>query len=212
VTSTRLPDTEHTGRPWRIHELTPDFRIEDVWAYRTPGAGPDDFPAMLHALRAAGGLDENPLVVRMLFAVRWKLGALFGWDEPGQGLEGRVETLCDRLPPDLRQDAAGDPVPNTPFTMVYELADECAIELANKPGHDICHLGWVPTDDGEYELRMAALVRPNGVLGRLYMAAIKPFRYLIVYPALTEQWERAWRDRAKYPAPPAPAASARVRS
>jgi hypothetical protein len=28
------------------------------------------------------------------------------------------------------------------------------------------------------------------------MAAIKPFRYLIVYPALTRQWERAWRDRA----------------
>jgi hypothetical protein len=27
------------------------------------------------------------------------------------------------------------------------------------------------------------------------MAAIKPFRYLIVYPALTRQWERAWRDR-----------------
>lgn len=36
---------------------------------------------------------------------------------------------------------------------------------------------------------------PDPDLGRLYMAAIKPFRYLIVYPALTRQWERAWRDR-----------------
>ena len=27
----KLPDTEHTSRPWRIHELTPDFRLEDVW-------------------------------------------------------------------------------------------------------------------------------------------------------------------------------------
>ena len=42
---------------------------------------------------------------------------------------------------------------------------------------------------------MAALVKTNGLFGRLYMAAIKPFRYLIVYPALTRQWERAWRDR-----------------
>ena len=42
---------------------------------------------------------------------------------------------------------------------------------------------------------MAALVKTNGLFGRLYMAAIKPFRYLIVYPALTQQWERAWRDR-----------------
>jgi hypothetical protein len=30
---------------------------------------------------------------------------------------------------------------------------------------------------------MAALVKPNGLFGRLYMAAIKPFRYLIVLPS-----------------------------
>ena len=189
----RLPDTEHTRRPWRIHEITPDFRLEDVWSYRTPGAGPDDFPAMLDALRAAGGLNENPAVVRFLFAVRWKLGAMFGWDKTGQGLERRVKSLCERLPRDLRQDGAGEAVPNTPFSMVYELHDECAIELANKTVHAISHLGWVPTDNGDYELRMAAMVRPNGLLGRLYMAAIKPFRYLIIYPALTRKWERAWR-------------------
>lgn len=195
VRSNRLPAAQHTTRPWRIHEIAPDFGVEDVWAYRTPGAGPDDFPVMLAALRAAGGLNENPAVVRLLFAVRWKLGALLGWDRPEQGTVSRVESLCDRMPSDLRQDAAGEPVPNTPFTLVYELHDECVIELANKTVHDLCHLGWVPTDDGEYELRMAALVKPNGLFGRLYMAAIKPFRYLIVYPALTRQWERAWRDR-----------------
>jgi hypothetical protein len=196
VLSKRIPETEHTARPWRIHEVAPDFEVEDVWAFRTPGAGPDDFPVMLAALRAAGGLNENPPLVRLLFAVRWKLGALFGWDEPEQGLAGRAESLCDRLPSDLRQEVAGTAVPNTPFTMVYELPDECAAELANKTVHDICHLGWVPTDGGDHELRMAALVKPNGLPGRLYMAAIKPFRYLIVYPALTRQWERAWRERA----------------
>jgi hypothetical protein len=26
------------------------------------------------------------------------------------------------------------------------------------------------------------------------MAVIAPLRYLIVYPALTRQWERAWRS------------------
>ena len=46
---------------------------------------------------------------------------------------------------------------------------------------------------------MAALVKPNGLFGRLYMAAIKPFRYLIVYPAMTRQWERAWRNRDRHP-------------
>jgi hypothetical protein len=57
------------------------------------------------------------------------------------------------------------------------------------------HLGWAPAPDGGHELRMAVLVRPNGRLGRLYMALIAPFRYLIVYPMLTRQWERAWRER-----------------
>ncbi|WP_206515617.1 DUF2867 domain-containing protein [Georgenia faecalis] len=193
--SNRLPDVEHTARPWRIHQIAPDFEVEDVWAYRTPGAGSDDFPLMLAALRAAGGLNENPRLVRALFAMRWKLGALLGWDTPDRGLAGRVVPLRDRLPADLRQEAAGEPVPHTPFTLVYELADECVIELANTTVHDLCHLGWVPTHDGEYELRMAALVKPNGRFGRVYMAAIKPFRYLIVYPALTRKWERAWRER-----------------
>lgn len=195
VTSNRIPDTEHMDRPWRIHDIAPDFRLEDVWVYRTPGAGPDDFPVMIEALKAAGGLDQDPPLVRFLFAVRWKIGALLDWDKPDRGLSGRVQSLCDRLPPDLRQEAAGSVVPNTPFTMVFQIDHECAVELANKTVHDICHLGWVPREDGEYELRMAALVRTNGRFGDLYMAAIRPVRYLIVYPALARKWERAWRDR-----------------
>lgn len=43
---------------------------------------------------------------------------------------------------------------------------------------------------------MAVLVKPNGLFGRTYMAAIKPFRYLIVYPALMRQIDRRWRARA----------------
>ncbi|WP_122817409.1 DUF2867 domain-containing protein [Nocardioides pantholopis] len=209
--SNRLPDVEHTTRPWRIHEIAPDFEVEDVWAYRTPGAGPADFPVMLDALRVAGGLNQNPPVVRLLFAIRWRLGAVFGWDEPRAGLAGRVESLRDRLPADLRQEAAGSPVPHTPFTMVFELPDECVIELANRTVHDLCHLGWVPTPSGEYELRMAALVKANGWFGRIYLTAIKPIRYLVVYPALTRKWERAWRDRDVLLASPTPTAPRRPR-
>ena len=41
----RLPETAHTSRPWRVHALTRDFRLEDVWALPTPG-GPDEFPRL----------------------------------------------------------------------------------------------------------------------------------------------------------------------
>jgi hypothetical protein len=40
---------------------------------------------------------------------------------------------------------------------------------------------------------MAVYVKPNGLLGTAYMAAIKPFRYVIVYPALMRQIGREWR-------------------
>jgi hypothetical protein len=83
---------------------------------------------------------------------------------------------------------------------VYLLPDECVQELANKTVHDLLHLGWVRGPSGDYELRMAALVKPNGRFGRVYMAAIKPLRYLIVYPAMTRRWERAWLEHASAPA------------
>jgi hypothetical protein len=192
--SNRLPDTEHTARPWRIHQIAPDFRVEDVWAFRTPGAGPDDFPLMLEALRTAGGPEGQSLPSRVLFAIRWKLGEVFGWDDPDEGIGARTRSLVERLPEDLRQPATGTALAGVPFIMLFELPDECAYEMANKTVHDVLHLGWVRGQDGDYELRMAALVKPNGLFGRLYMAGVKPFRYLIVYPALTRQWERAWRD------------------
>lgn len=195
--SHRLPYTEHTGRPWRIHEITPDFRVEDVWAFRTPGAGPDDFPAMLAALQAAGGPEGAPPLARFLFAVRSKLAALFGWDAPQHGVGGRVRSLRERLPPDLRQAPPDPDLDGIPFANLYQLGDEFAQELVIKTLHTVCHLGWVPTAGGDYELRMAALVKPHGLFGHLYMAAIKPFRYLIVYPAMTRQWERAWRDHGR---------------
>jgi hypothetical protein len=100
----RLPNTAHTSRPWRIHELTPDFRLEDVWALPTPG-GPDDFPRLVlglprlvQGLAAAEGSQGSSHAARALWAIRWKLGELLGWDDPAAGLGSRVPTLRDRLP------------------------------------------------------------------------------------------------------------------
>jgi hypothetical protein len=189
----RLPRTAHCALPWRIHEIAPDFEIEDVWSYRAPGAGPDDFGAMLAAIRAAGGPGSSSRLSHALFALRWRLGKLFGWDNERDGLGARVSSLRDRLPEDLRGTAETDP-PGSPFTSLYRLPREAAREIVNGTVHGVMHLGWAEGDDG-WELRMAVLVRPNGWFGRMYLAAILPFRLLIVYPAMTRQWEGAWRTR-----------------
>ena len=53
-------------------------------------------------------------------------------------------------------------------------------------------LGWVADRSGGYLGQMAVLVKPNGLPGACYMAAIRPFRHLIVYPGATRDIERAW--------------------
>ena len=44
--------------------------------------------------------------------------------------------------------------------------------------------------------RLAVYVRPNGALGRGYMALIEPFRQRVVYPALLAAGARAARHLA----------------
>ena len=188
----RLPNTAHTSRPWRIHELTRDFRLEDVWELPTPG-GPDDFPRLVQGI-ASGDPSQSPSrAVRTLLAIRWKLGELLGWDGPDAGVGPRVPTLRARLPADLRDAPSGPDFDALPFTSLYLLKDEFAAEIANRTMHGVMHLGWVPDGTGGYRGQMAVYVKPNGLLGAAYMAAIAPFRHLIVYPPLLRQIGRTWR-------------------
>jgi hypothetical protein len=75
---------------------------------------------------------------------------------------------------------------------VYLLEHEWAAEMANRTVHAAMHIGWVPDGSGGYHGQMAVLVKPNGPLGAAYMAAIKPFRHLIVYPALMRWAQHKW--------------------
>ena len=189
----RLPNGAHTSRLWRIHELTRDFRLEDVWALPTPG-GPDDFPRLVQ-LMTSDDPSQRSGTVRTLLAIRWKLGKLLGWDGPDSGLGSRVPTLRDRLPMDLREIPSGPDFEAIPFSPLYLTDDECAAEIANRTMNGVMHLGWVPDADqpGGFRGQMAVLVKPNGLLGTGYMAAITPFRHLIVYPLMMRQIGRNWQ-------------------
>jgi hypothetical protein len=189
----RIPDTAHTSRPWRIHAIAHDFRLEDVWALPTPG-GPDDFPRLVGQTAGRGGPATRSPAARALFAIRRRLGALFGWDGPDSGVGTRVPTLRDRLPADLRDGPTGPELETLSFTPLYLTDDEWAAELANRTVHAVLHLGWVPDGAGGHRGQMAVLVKPNGLLGTVYMAAIAPFRHLVVYPELMRTIGQRWRD------------------
>lgn len=201
----KLPNAEHESRPWRIHDLVPDFTLEDVWALPTRG-GPDDFQALLDL---AGSFDPSKAEsrpTRFLWNFRDRLGRWLDLGEISTAVDGQeggeleipgsAETsLRDRLPGDLRGTASDFTFGSLPFVPLYRVDREAAAEVSNKTMHGVAHLAWVDLGDGRYEGRMAVYVKPRGSFGKAYMASIKPFRYWVVYPALTRQMERAWVER-----------------
>lgn len=194
----RLPDAAYTASPWRIRAITPDFHLEDVW--ELPGEGAkEDFGKVVELVcrmdPGANGGAFNPS--RLLWAIRWKLGAMLGWDDDEGGLGGRVESLTTRLPEDLRSTQT-PPFATLPFSPLYRTDDEFAAEIANRTMHGVLHLGWVPSpgDPARYRVQMAVLVKPNGLQGKAYMMAIRPFRHVIVYPAMMRQGRALW-DRVE---------------
>jgi hypothetical protein len=194
----RVPNAVHGAHPWRIQQLAPDFIVEDVWTLPTCG-GVGDFPILLDVFANLDFPSSTSLPTRVLWGTRDLLGRWFDLgriDGTAAGTErlpipGTRETsLAERLPDDLRGTA--DAVIAPPFTALYRTDDEYAAELSNRTVHAVLHLAWVEQGDGRYRGQMAVYVKPRGRFGQAYMAFIKPFRYLIVYPALMRHIERAW--------------------
>jgi len=188
--SALLDTAEHAARPWRIHEIAKDFHVLDVWALPTPG-GTGGFPQLVRLMATFDPAETSP-VVRALFSIRWTLGRVFGLDGQDSGLGTRVASLRDRLPTDLTETPTD--FDTHLFTPLYVTDDEFAMEIANQTVHGILHIGWVPDGAGGYRGQMAVLVKPNGVLGVGYLAAIAPFRHLVVYPLMMRAIGRAWRQ------------------
>jgi hypothetical protein len=197
--SMRLQDSTHTSRPWRIHELTRDFRLEDVWALPTPG-GRDDFPRLVQLIASGDPSRSSSRAARTLWAIRWRVGGILGWDRPNARHGSERPTLRDSLPVDLRNAARGPEFAALPFTSLYLIADEWAAEVVNRTVHGVMHVGWVSDGDGPYRGELAVYVKPNGLLGAGYVAAIRPFRHRIVYPPMLRQIGQVWQA-GRRPAP-----------
>ena len=193
----RLPNAEHAAHPWVIAQIAPDFELIDAWALPAQG-GRDGFGALLEVMAGLDGANAESALTRALFRVRHQLGAWFGWDDAARRLPvpGCTETtLSQRLPADLRGSATGLDLGPAGFTPLYRTGNEWAGELSNGTVHAVLHLAWVEQGEGRHRGQMGVYVKPRGKLGAMYMALIRPFRHLIVYPALMRQIGRAWQAR-----------------
>ena len=92
-----LPPDEAPGHrahlaAWRIHEVAPDFRVEDVWALPTQG-GPGELPRIVAAFVSDDFPEGAPLLVRVLWEARWRIGRLLGWDK-----RESMDSRCNSAP------------------------------------------------------------------------------------------------------------------
>src|ERR671916_699821 len=182
-----------------------------VGAVGAVASGAQDFRTLLELMTSGltDPADWESLPTRVLWRVRDRLGGWFGLGRISVPVEGGRNdpagklpipgtdktSLADRLPDDLRNTAADVHFDSVPFVPLYRTDVEFAEEMSNRTVHAVGHLAWVDQGEGRYQGQMAVYVKPRGLLGKGYMALIKPFRYWVVYPALMRQIEREWNTR-----------------
>lgn len=188
----RIAVSQHMQQSWRAHSLMTDFKIEDVWRLPVTLTA-DQKTALVRNILFDGLSDiEQKGVAGFLFRIRLSVGRVLGWDtEPETEASLPDGSLRERYAKAEGLTAEQFPKPTGgAFVPVFLLEDESLDELENATVHAALHLGRVPLDDTHCTVQMTIYVKPNGVLGQMYMAVIKPFRYWIVYPAIMRLVER----------------------
>jgi hypothetical protein len=201
----RIPNEEHLRLDLRIHDVVPDFRLEDVWRLPEVVGDADDFDEAVVLVTSSDPSHSSSVPTRVLWWVRDQLGRWLDLGSitgaatgPGLPIPGCTEiSLAERLPEDLRGSADAAHHDRLPFTPLFRTDREYAAEISNKTVHGVLHLAWVERPDGLFQGQMAVYVKPRGAFGEAYMAFIKPFRYLVVYPALQRQVARDWERRSR---------------
>jgi len=175
--------------PLRVHAFLAGVPLHDVWAVDLPrmrgGITLTEF------LRRAGDLFlPVPPSVRALLSVRLFVGGLFGWDRatPGSPSESFAQRLTAE---DRSRSLAPAGTPDGLFRIVYRFENEQLDEIINRTAHAGALSALIEAAAG-YRFYFAVYVRKVSPFTPLYMAAIDPFRKVIVYPALLRSVAARW--------------------
>lgn len=188
----RIDPAEFRARPLRVHALLHDVPLEDVWAIRLHGGG---VGLTIQDLRAVfiAAVDAAPPVVKALFRLRGRIGAVLGWDRQRSAWTG--ESYAQRLTAaDRAQSTAAAGTPDGRLSLLYRFENEQLSERRNATVHAFSSLSIRRTPDG-YLAYLAVYVQPVHRFTGLYMKAIAPFRRLIVYPAIIRKVQSAWAEQ-----------------
>jgi Protein of unknown function (DUF2867) len=188
----RLDPLEFRARALRVHQFLHDMPLEDAWAIPLPGGRPGRTVEDLLQVTAAAR-SGAPGVAKWLFWLRGRIGALFGWDNHRPNWD--AESYLHRLTPaDRARSLAAPGTRDGNFIILYRFEDEQLAELRNGTVHALSSFSIRLAPSG-YLAYLGVFVKPVHGFTRLYMWAIKPFRHLIVYPAIIRIIQSAWAAR-----------------
>ena len=184
-------EAAYRARPWRIHAIARDFRLEDLWDFDLAGRTPDDIRPFLACFWSIFHVLERSVLAR----TRLRVGEALGWDDHDFTLPipGCKElSLAERLDDDDRKNNLADPKAPSPIATpklktVYIFAKEAAFEFSNDTIHGFLHVAI-----GGDVATLAVYVKHRGLFSRAYMASIWPARHLVLYPALIRKLEAEW--------------------
>ena len=130
--------------------------------------------------------------MRVLLSVRFFVGGLLGWDQaaPGSFAESFAQPLTDE---DRARSLAPAGTSDGLFRVVYRFENEQLDGVVNRTVHAAA-LSALVEADATYRFYFAVYVREVNPFTPLYMAAIDPFRRLIVYPALLRGISALWSE------------------
>ncbi|MGH2360299.1 MAG: DUF2867 domain-containing protein, partial [bacterium] len=142
----RIDPGEFRARPLRVHALLDDVPLEDAWAVPLSGGGAGRTIQDVWAVFIAG-VEAAPPIVKGLFWLRARTGALFGWDH--QRPAWSAESYAGRLSPaDRAQSLVAPGTPDGNFRLLYRFEDEQLSELRNSTVHAFASLSIRETPGG----------------------------------------------------------------
>jgi len=180
---------EFEALPLRVHDVLAGVPLHDVWAVDLPKRRAGTTLYQFH--QAAGGrtFTLSP-AARALLRLRFFIGRIVGWDREPAVVTW--ESFAAQLTPDDRARSLAPPgTREGPFRVVYRFENEQLLEIVNRTVHAAAVSALVERDDA-YRFYFAVYVRSVGRFTSIYMAAIDPFRKLVVYPSLLRGVRARW--------------------
>jgi hypothetical protein len=151
----RIDPGEFRARPLRAHALLHDVPLEDVWAIRLRGGGAGRTIQDVRTVFIAA-VEAAPPVVKGLFRLRARIGALLGWDH--QRSAWTAESYVHRLSSsDRAQSAIAPGTPDGRLSLLYRFEDEQLSERRNATVHAFSSLSLQRTSDGDMAKRTPAI-------------------------------------------------------